>query len=185
MKIDFSAIDKIGDKTAENDFKDIDTPNGIDAEKKPLKNDFKGLSAQNDMLIINKNYEQYKKERNQYSEYCKTIAENKKQTSKIKVDILDYMDRGYSLSSILLKACKAISLCTNDTLFYEQAKEKLFDVYAKGLDDTKTKYLLANDIGRRLRLLQKAHFREPNNKNIEKALKAHIAEYERITGEKV
>lgn len=184
MKIDFSAIDSIEPKTADNDFKELNISNGIDAEKKPLKNDFKGLSAQNDMLIINKNYEEDKKERNQYLEYNKLIAENRNKTSKIKTHIMACMDRGYSISSLFLEACKAISLCTNDTLFYEQAKEKLFDVYAKGLDDTNTKYLLADDIGRRLRLLQKAHFSEPDNKNIEKALKAHIAEYERVTGEK-
>lgn len=185
MKIDFSAIDNIEPKIADNDFKELSQPNSIDAGQKPLKNDFKGHTARNDMLLIQANEKKREKEREKYSEYCKTIAENRNKTSEIKTHIIDCMEKGYSISSLFLEACKAISLCTNDKLFYEQAEAKLFDVYAKGLEDAEAKDLLAGDIGHRIRRLQQANIKEPNNKNIKNALKAHKAEYERITGDKL
>jgi hypothetical protein len=97
--------------------------NTIETEnhEKRLLEDLQGVS------ILQRQAELNKAEKEKALEVYRKYQENTKISSQLQTEILQGARRGENTDSLFLKACKAISLMTSDSVFYSQ----LEDIYAK------------------------------------------------------
>lgn len=66
-------------------------------------------------------------------EVYKTYQENIKTSSQLQTDILKGLKAGEDVYSLFLKAAKAISLMTSNSLFYSQIEADIEAIYGRGL----------------------------------------------------
>ena len=66
-------------------------------------------------------------------EVYKTYQENIKTSSQLQTDILKGVKAGEDVFSLFLKAAKAVSLMTSNTVFYSQIEADLTAIYGRGL----------------------------------------------------
>lgn len=118
-----------------------------------------------------------------YREY----QENIKTSSQLQTDILKGAKRGEDIYSLFLKAVKAISLMTSNTVFYSQLNDDIRAIYGAGLQEAPALEIEREQVvGRYVKLLE-ALEREPegdSKQRIRQAVKAHenrIRELEGLT----
>lgn len=116
--------------------------------------------------------------------------ENIKRSGQLQTEILKGVKAGESVYSLFLKAVKAISLMTSNSLFYSQIEADTRAIYGEGLQEPAPLLLEIKQAQTRLNKLREAEQREtePDSlKRIRSAIKAHeskIAELKAlITGE--
>lgn len=66
---------------------------------------------------------------------CREYQQNIKTSSQLQTEILKGAKAGESIYSLFLKACKAISLMTSNTVFYSQLEGDIRAIYGQGLLD--------------------------------------------------
>lgn len=116
-----------------------------------------------------------------YREYQKNI----KLSGQLQTDILKGVKRGEDIYSLFLKAVKAISLMTSNTVFYSQLEGDIRAIYGQGLLDPLPLQIELQETQTRLQRLLDAEQREPegnSKERIKAAIKAHRAEIERLKG---
>lgn len=117
---------------------------------------------------------------------CKEYQQNIKTSSQLQTEILKGAKAGESVYSLLLKACKAISLMTSNSVFYSQLEGDIRAIYGQGLLDPLPLQIELQQVQERLTRLREAEGREleaDSRERIKRAVKAHenrIAELEAL-----
>lgn len=109
-----------------------------------------------------------------YREY----QENIKLSGQLQTEILKGVKRGEDIYSLFLKAVKAISLMTSNTVFYSQLEGDIRAIYGQGLLDPLPLQIELQEIQKRLTRLREAEQREldgDSKDRIKRAIKAHEA----------
>jgi len=120
-------------------------------------------------------------------EVYKAYQENIKTSSQLQTEILKGIKAGEDVYTLFLKAAKAISLMTSNSLFYSQIEADIEAIYGRGLKEKPPLQKALQETQERLQRLLEAEQREPtgdSRERIKAAIKAHRAAIERLEGRK-
>lgn len=143
--------------------------------EKPAEGHTEGLQG---LATLQRQAEAVKLERERSLAICKEYQQNIKTSGQLQTDILKGAQAGESIYSLFLKACKAVSLMTSNSLFYSQLENDVRAVYGYGLLDPLPLEIEQETVQGRLQHLLDALEREidPDDKDrIQRAIKAHRA----------
>ncbi len=124
-----------------------------------------------------------REDRQRSLEVYRTYQENIKTSSQLQTEILKGLKAGEDVYSLFLKAAKAISLMTANSLFYSQIEADIEAIYGRGLQHKPPLQKALQEVQERLQRLLEAEQREPegnSKERIKAAIKAHRAEIERL-----
>jgi uncharacterized membrane protein YccC len=116
-------------------------------------------------------------------EVYRTYQENIKTSSQLQTEILKGLKAGEDVYSLFLKAAKAISLMTSNSLFYSQIEEDIEAIYGRGLQHKPPLQKELQETQTRLQRLLEAGQREQppdSRERIQRAIEAHRATIERL-----
>lgn len=116
-------------------------------------------------------------------EVYRTYQENIKTSSQLQTEILKGLKAGEDVYSLFLKAAKAISLMTSNSLFYSQIEADIEAIYGRGLQHKPPLQKELQDTQERLQRLLEAEQREQppdSRERIQRAIEAHRATIERL-----
>ena len=155
----------------EGEYKTLATP------KKPVERLTDGLQSQQ-AVQLHLEAKREQEERQRTLEIYRTYQENIKTSSQLQTEILKGIKAGESVYSLFLKATKAISLMTSNSLFYRQAEADTIAIYGEGLLEKAPLQKQLTDTQQRLQRLREALNREIEadaKERIQRAIKAHEA----------
>lgn len=144
-------------------------------DKKPLETLVEGLEG---IHKLQRRADAKKMDIDRSLAICKEYQQNIKTSSQLQTEILKGAKAGESVYSLLLKACKAISLMTSNSVFYSQLEGDIRAIYGQGLLDPLPLQIELQETQERLTRLREALNREiePDAKDrIQRAVKAHEA----------
>lgn len=144
-------------------------------DKKPLETLVEGLEG---IHKLQRQADAKKMDIDRSLAICKEYQQNIKTSSQLQTEILKGAKAGESVYSLLLKACKAISLMTSNSVFYSQLEGDIREIYGQGLLDPLPLQIELQETQERLTRLREALNREiePDAKErIQRAVKAHEA----------
>ena len=147
----------------------------IAGDKKPLETLVEGLQG---IHKLQRQADAKKMDIDRSLAICKEYQQNIKTSSQLQTEILKGAKAGESVYSLLLKACKAISLMTSNSVFYSQLEGDIRAIYGQGLLDPLPLQIELQETQERLTRLREALNREiePDAKErIQRAVKAHEA----------
>lgn len=147
----------------------------IAGDKKPLETLVEGLQG---VHKLQRQADAKKMDIDRSLAICKEYQQNIKTSSHLQTEILKGAKAGESVYSLLLKACKAISLMTSNSVFYSQLEGDIRAIYGQGLLDPLPLQIELQETQERLTRLREALNREiePDAKErIQRAVKAHEA----------
>ena len=150
--------------------------------KKPLETPTEGLEGINK---LQREADRKKQDIDRSLAICREYQQNIKTSSQLQTEILKGARAGEDIYSLFLKACKAISLMTANTVFYSRLEGDIRAIYGQGLLDPLPLQIELQQTQERLTRLREALNREiePDAKErIQRAVKAHenrIAELEK------
>ena len=147
----------------------------IAGDKKPLETLTEGLEG---IHKLQRQADAKKMDIDRSLAICKEYQQNIKTSSQLQTEILKGAKAGESVYSLLLKACKAISLMTSNSVFYSQLEGDIRAIYGQGLLDPLPLQIELQETQERLTRLREALNREiePDAKErIQRAVKAHEA----------
>ena len=113
-------------------------------------------------------------------EVYRTYQENIKTSSTLQTQILKGLKAGEDVYSLFLKAAKAISLMTSNSVFYSQTEEDLKAIYGRGLQEKPPLQIELEEVQGRLQKLIEADKREKDGdskERIQRAIQAHKKSY--------
>ena len=143
--------------------------------QKPVEGLTEGLEGQQ----AKKLYLDAQREREDHQrslEVYRRYQENTKTREQLQTAILKGLKAGEDVYSLFLKAAKAISLMTSNSLFYSQAEADLIAIYGRGLQQKPPLQREREEAQKRLQRLLEAEQREqpPDSKErIHRAVEAH------------
>lgn len=144
-------------------------------DKKPLETLVEGLEG---IHKLQRQADAKKMDIDRSLAICKEYQQNIRTSSQLQTEILKGAKAGESVYSLLLKACKAISLMTSNSVFYSQLEGDIRAIYGQGLLDPLPLQIELQETQERLTRLREALNREiePDAKErIQRAVKAHEA----------
>lgn len=143
--------------------------------QKPVQGQINGLEReQAKQLFLQATREQEDHRRN--LEVYRTYQENIKTSSTLQTQILKGLKAGEDVYSLFLKAAKAISLMTSNSVFYSQTEEDLKAIYGRGLQEKPPLQIELEEVQGRLQKLIEADKREKDSdskERIQRAIQAH------------
>ena len=143
--------------------------------QKPVQGQKNGLEGeQAKQLFLQATREQEDHRRN--LEVYRTYQENIKTSSTLQTQILKGLKAGEDVYSLFLKAAKAISLMTSNSVFYSQTEEDLKAIYGRGLQEKPPLQIELEEVQGRLQKLIEADKREKDSdskERIQRAIQAH------------
>ena len=151
--------------------------------KKPLETPTEGLEGINK---LQREADRKKQDIDRSLAICREYQQNIKTSSQLQTEILKGARAGEDIYSLFLKACKAISLMTANTVFYSQLEGDIIAIYGQGLLDPLPLQIELQQTQERLTRLREAEEREleaDSRERIKRAVKAHenkIAELEAL-----
>lgn len=151
--------------------------------EKPLQSIIEGLQG---IHKLQREADYRKLELDRSAEIYREYQQNIKTSSQLQTDILKGARAGENIYSLFLKACKAISLMTSNTVFYSQLEGDIRAIYGEGLLDPLPLQIELQETQERLTRLREALNREiePDAKDrIKRAVTAHevkIADLSRL-----
>ena len=116
-------------------------------------------------------------------EVYRHYQENIKTSGQLQTDILKGVQAGTDIYSLFLKAAKAISLMTSNSLFYSQIEADIEAIYGRGLQHKPPLQKELQETQTRLQRLLEAGQREQppdSRERIQRAIEAHRATIERL-----
>ena len=143
--------------------------------QKPVEGLTEGLEGQQ----AKKLYLDAQREREDHQrslEVYRRYQENTKTSEQLQAAILKGLKAGEDVYSLFLKAAKALSLMTSNSLFYSQAEADLIAIYGRGLQQKPPLQREREEAQKRLQRLLEAEQREqpPDSKErIHRAVEAH------------
>ena len=156
-------------QTASGEYKTLTKP------KKPLETLTEGLEG---IHKLQRQADAKKQDIDRSLAICMEYQQNIKTSSQLQTEILKGAKAGESVYSLLLKACKTISLMTSNSVFYSQLEGDIRAIYGQGLLDPLPLQIELQETQERLTRLREALNREiePDAKErIQRAVKAHEA----------
>ena len=143
--------------------------------QKPVQGQINGLEReQAKQLFLQASREQEDHRRS--LEVYRTYQENIKTSSTLQTQILKGLKAGEDVYSLFLKAAKAISLMTSNSVFYSQTEEDLKAIYGRGLQEKPPLQIELEEVQGRLQKLIEADKREKESdskERIQRAIQAH------------
>lgn len=143
--------------------------------QKPVQGQINGLEReQAKQLFLQATREQEDHRRS--LEVYRTYQENIKTSSTLQTQILKGLKAGEDVYSLFLKAAKAISLMTSNSVFYSQTEEDLKAIYGRGLQEKPPLQMELEEVQERLQRLREAEKREQasdSKERIHRAIQAH------------
>ena len=143
--------------------------------QKPVQGQINGLEReQAKQLFLQATREQEDHRRS--LEVYRTYQENIKTSSTLQTQILKGLKAGEDVYSLFLKATKAISLMTSNSVFYSQTEEDIRAIYGIGLQEKPPLQMELKEVQERLQRLKEAEKREQDKdskKRINRAIQAH------------
>ena len=145
-----------------------------------LPEGLEGQQAKKLYLDAQREREDHQRSREAYRAY----QENTKRSEQLQSEILKGIKAGEDVYSLFLKAAKAISLMTSNSVFYSQIEDDTRSIYGRGLNYKPPLQNELQDTQKRLQRLLEAEQREADTdsrERIKRAVKAHrehIAELE-------
>ena len=143
--------------------------------QKPVQGQINGLEReQAKQLFLQATREQEDHRRS--LEVYRTYQENIKTSSTLQTQILKGLKAGEDVYSLFLKAAKAISLMTSNSVFYSQTEEDLKAIYGRGLQEKPPLQIELEEVQGRLQKLTEAEKREKDSNSkerIQRAIQAH------------
>ena len=124
-----------------------------------------------------------REDRQRSLEVYRTYQENIKTSSHLQTEILKGLKAGEDVYSLFLKAAKAISLMTSNSVFYSQIEDDTRSIYGRGLNYKPPLQKELQETQTRLQRLLEAGQREQppdNRERIQRAIEAHRATIERL-----
>ena len=112
---------------------------------------------------------------------CREYQQNTRNSSQLQAEILKGARAGEDIYSLFLKAVKAISLMTTNTLFYSQLEGDVRAIYGVGLGEPTPIQMELQQAQERYTKLQNALETEPNGDSRERLQKAVTAHAKRIS----
>lgn len=193
MELDLTRLNSLafmgfsGEKTAPKKSPETQTEQG---EYKTLAEPKNGLEVHTEGLEgINKlqrEADRKKQDIDRSLAICREYQQNIKTSSQLQTEILKGARAGEDIYSLFLKACKAISLMTSNTVFYSQLEGDIRAIYGQGLLDPLPLQIELQQVQERLKRLREAEEREleaDSRERIKRAVQAHenrIAELEAL-----
>ena len=116
-------------------------------------------------------------------EVYRTYQENIKRSDQLQTDILKGLKAGEDVYSLFLKAAKAISLMTSNSLFYSQTEADIKNIYGVGLNQKPPLQIELQETKERLQRLTEAEQRETDYRSrecIKSAIKGHKTRIETL-----
>lgn len=154
---------------ADREYKTLTEP------EKPVKRLVEGLESQQvKQLHLEAAREQ--EERKRTLEIYREYQQNIKTSSQLQTEILKGARAGEDIYSLFLKAVKAISLMTSNSLFYSQLEGDIRAIYGRGLQEAPAIDIELGQVVQRYIKLLEALEREPDvdsKDRIKQAIKAH------------
>ena len=143
--------------------------------QKPVQGQINGLEReQAKQLFLQATREQEDHRRS--LEVYRTYQENIKTSSTLQTQILKGLKAGEDVYSLFLKAAKAISLMTSNSVFYSQTEEDLKAIYGRGLQEKPPLQIELEEVQGRQQNLTEAEKREKDSNGKERirgAIQAH------------
>ena len=115
----------------------------------------------------------------------KKYQNNIKLSERLTTEILKGLAEGESITSLFLKAVKAIGLMTNDNVILAQTESDLETIYGDVLEQQEPLQLQLNKVEERLKALEESYLwvDDPNDKRrVERAIEAHRRKAEALRG---
>lgn len=109
---------------------------------------------------------------------CREHQQNTAKSQMLQSEILKGLKSGEDIYTLFLKAAKAISLMTGESLFYTQAEKDLIAIYGIGLQEKPPLAIELGNVQERLRRLTLAEEKEEDSdsrERIRRAITAHKA----------
>jgi hypothetical protein len=148
--------------------------------QKPVQGQINGLEGERaKQLFLQATREQEDHRRN--LEVYRTYQENIKTSSTLQTQILKGLKAGEDVYSLFLKAAKAISLMTSNSVFYSQTEEDLKAIYGRGLQEKPPLQIELEEVQGRLQKLIEAEKREKDSNSKERIHRAIQAHKDRAT----
>lgn len=150
-------------------------------EENALEGQINGLEG---IPILQRQADANKADRERALAIYKEYQQNIKTSSQLQTEILKGARAGEDIYSLFLKACKAISLMTSNTVFYSQLEGDIRAIYGEGLQNPAPLRKELTEVQKRLQKLREALERElehDSKERIKRAINAHenrIAELE-------
>lgn len=143
------------------------------------------LNAPAGMGALQRQADRAKREKEDALEVYQRYQQAANKSAALRAEILRGVKAGEGIYSLFLKAVKAISLMTNDTLLFDQIAGELPTIYGKGLLEPEPLELELEATKERLERLQQAATRAQTAQElaqIQAAIKAHTGQIERLQG---
>lgn len=118
-------------------------------------------------------------------EVYRHYQENIKTSGQLQTDILKGVQAGTDIYSLFLKAAKAISLMTSNSLFYSQIEADTRAIYGEGLQEQAPLKCELAEVQKRLERLREAQAEElehDSRERIGRAIQAHEAKIAQLQG---
>ncbi len=139
-------------QTASGEYKTLTEP------KKPLETLTEGLEG---IHKLQRQADAKKQDIDRSLAICREYQQNIKTSSQLQTEILKGVRAGEDIYSLFLKAVKAISLMTSNTVFYSQLEGDIRAIYGRGLLDPLPLQIELQQVQERLKRLREAEEREP------------------------
>lgn len=175
VEIDFTRLSEIAQKS---------DPNGLLVDSKHMALTSKKNAAAvkfepiREMRRLQRLADTKKKDIERSSSICLEYQQNIKMSSRLQTEIIKGAKAGEDVYRLLLKACKAISLMTSNSVFYSQIEGDIKAIYGQGLLDPLPLQIELQEAQERLTRLIEAEQRELDGYSrdrIKRAIKAHEA----------
>jgi len=186
MELDFTRLNSLAfiapKKPSETQKGEGEYKTPIEA-KKPLETLTEGLEGINK---LQREADRKKQDIDRSLAICREYQQNIKTSSQLQTEILKGVRAGEDIYSLFLKAVKAISLMTSNTIFYSQIEGDIRAIYGQGLLEPLPLQIELQQVQERLKRLREAEEREleaDSRERIKRAVTAHenrIAELEAL-----
>lgn len=141
------------------------------------------LNAPAGMGALQRQADQAKRDKENTLAIYQRYQQATNQSAALRTEILRGVKAGESIYSLFLKAVKAVSLMSNERLFYDQIAGELPTIYGKGLLEPEPLELELTAVKERLERLQQAETRAQTAQElaqIQAAIRAHREQIERL-----
>ncbi len=170
MELDFTGLKKLSHRSPQDELLEGGQGRNTPEREMPAE----GLiRATEGIGKLQREADRRKEETERNLEVYRTYQSNIKAAGQLRAEILKGAKNGESIYTLFLKAAKAISLMTSDSLFYSQLQDDITAIYGAGLLETIPLQMELTATQERLQRLREAETREPQSRNIQAAIKAH------------
>ncbi len=180
IQLDFTGLNNISFLGAREDFKDAlevevdgSTAKALKATTEPNKGHTEPAIESLALIKLNREKEDHNRTLGVYKEYQHNI----KESETLQTELLKGVKAGEATHTLLLKACKAISLMTGNKVFYNQIEADIKAIYGEGLLEQIPLEWELDEVRERKAKLEEAYKREETStdakERIGRAIKAH------------